>query len=71
MEYEIRKVTIEGKETITTNAGTFDCYKIKIKGSIEVAASLSKMEKIIYYSEKAGLVKWQEEKSYIELVEIK
>ena len=71
MEYEIRKVTIEGKETITTKAGTFECYKIKMKGTIEVATSLSKMEKVMYYSEKAGLVKWQEQESYTELVEIK
>jgi hypothetical protein len=51
---------VEGKESITTPAGTFDCYKISNKITVQNQMGISmtfKMSSIDWVSEKVGTVK--------------
>jgi arginine deiminase len=50
-----RKVV--GKETITTSAGTFDCYKITYNTKSKIVMANMNMKNVQYIAEEVGAVK--------------
>ncbi|MBX2964626.1 MAG: hypothetical protein KF845_00670 [Cyclobacteriaceae bacterium] len=60
IEITISDRKVEGKETITTSAGTFDCYKISSKSSTQMQMGVNinhNASSIEWIAEKVGMVK--------------
>jgi hypothetical protein len=63
MVFDITDRKVEGKESITTPAGTFDCYKIGYNSHSKVMISNMNYRTVEYLSEKCGAVRTETYKS--------
>ena len=61
--FDITDRKVEGKETITTPAGTFDCHKISYNSHSKMMISNMNFRNVEYVSEKCGAVKTETYKS--------
>jgi hypothetical protein len=68
MEVNITDRKVEGKEMVTTPAGTFDCYKISYNTSSKMMIAKMNYFSIEYLSENSGAVKTETYKSNGNLV---
>ncbi|MCG8309812.1 MAG: hypothetical protein MI975_20620 [Cytophagales bacterium] len=63
MNMDITNRKVEGKESISTPAGTFDCYKISYNLSSKMSFVKMNLKNIEYISENSGVVKTESYKS--------
>ncbi len=57
MQSEIKDRKVLGKESITTEAGTFECFKIEQTSFVKMGFVKSETKSIIYISDGVGVVK--------------
>lgn len=67
MEFNITDRKVEGKEMLTTPAGTFDCYKIRYNTRLKMLINMT-YTNVEYLSENSGAVKTETYKSNGNLV---
>jgi len=63
MVFNITDRKVEGKESVTTPAGTFDCFKIGYNSSSKVMISNMNYRTVEYISQKCGAVRTETYKS--------
>ncbi len=63
MDMDITNRKVEGKESITTPAGTFDCFKISYDMFSKMSFVKMNFKNVEYLSEKSGVVKTESYKS--------
>jgi len=63
MDMDITNRKVEGKESITTPAGTFECYKISYDMFSKMSFVKMNFKNVEYLSEKSGVVKTESYKS--------
>jgi len=66
--FDITDRKVEGKETITTPAGTFDCYKISYNTHSKMMIMNMNFNSVEYLSDKFGAVRTETYKSNGNLV---
>ena len=67
MEFNITDRKVEGKEMVTTPAGTFDCYKISYNTRLKMLINMTYIN-VEYLSENYGVVRTETYKSKGNLV---
>ena len=63
MDFDITNRKVEGKESVTTPAGDFDCYKITYNTHTKMMMANMNFNAVEYLSEKCGVVKTESYKS--------
>lgn len=53
------KSKVTAKESITTDAGTFDCYKVESESSSKVMMTTTKVNTTAWYAENVGVVRME------------
>jgi hypothetical protein len=68
----IKNITVAGKETITTPAGSFVCYKIYVDSDQKMNKFATMSNRgTIYYNTELGVIKFEAPSGYAELVSVK
>ena len=62
MEFNITDRKVEGKETVTTPAGSFDCFKISYNTRLKMIMNMN-FKNVEYLSENSGVVRTESYKS--------
>jgi hypothetical protein len=74
LEIKINKVIVGGKETITTPAGSFDCYKIVLQTDMTIMKKSGPVNYTVYYDPAIGCVKFDVANTtiggYVELIKV-
>jgi len=63
MDFDITNRKVEGKESVSTPAGAFDCYKITYNTHTKMMMANMNFNAVEYLSEKCGVVKTESYKS--------
>lgn len=67
----IKSIKVIGKESVKTEAGTFDCYKIYVDSNQELQKRSMEVKFWLYFNKELGLVKLEGPASSMELISIK
>lgn len=67
----IRSIDYKGREAVTTEAGTFTCYKFYVDSDVEINQRAMKLKYWMYLDSETGLIKYDSPGGTIELTGIK